>query len=307
MTNDDTALTGMGGGSPGGDAVVVGRGLDALCDGSSGRSTAFARVMRSRAAMLDPPPLASLVNTIEGEIVPRMMLARRACSAPATDAALLPRDLDELTFLLTRHDAAVAAATALVESIRARGVSLESLCLGLLAPVARRLGALWESDDLDFATVTIALCHLHELLRQLSRGRLAPNGERGPAHAVLLAPVPGEQHTFGLLMVGEFFRQHGWAVTTEYPATTADLLGLVNAERYSMVGLTVGCREQLDGLSARVAQIRRASRHRGIRVLLGGRPLTEQPDLAARLGADATAADAREAARQADHVVGLLR
>jgi methanogenic corrinoid protein MtbC1 len=73
-----------------------------------------------------------------------------------------------------------------------------------------------------------------------------------------------------------------------------------------VIGLTVGCREQLDGLSSRVAQIRRASRNRGIGVMLGGRPFTDQPDLAGRLGADTTAADARAATVRAEELVRLV-
>jgi methanogenic corrinoid protein MtbC1 len=292
MTNDDSWSSAAAYGC--GDAVV-----------EHTRPATFARALRLRGVPQPPPGISTLASTIETEIVPRLMLARRTGARAATAVDVLdPSELNELTRLLTHHD--VGVAKAYVEQIRARGVSLDTLCLGLLAPAARRLGEMWEDDTCDFATVTVGLCHLHEVLRQLARAARAEQIERRPANSVLLVPAPGEQHTFGLLMVAEFFRWNGWSVATEYPATTGDLLELVARDRYSLIGMTVGYREQLDGLSSRITQVRRASRNRSVGVMLGGRPFTEQPDLASRLGADATAADARSAAAQADGIVRLL-
>ena len=294
MTNDDSSSSAA--------AYGCGEGFVDL-----ERPATFARTLRVRGVPQQPPRISTLVSTIEAEIVPRLMLARRtgAAARPATGVDVLdPSELNELTRLLTHHD--VGVAKAYVEQIRARGVPLDSLCLGLLAPAARRLGEMWEDDTCDFATVTVGLCHLHEVLRQLARAGRVEQNERGPANSVLLVPVPGEQHTFGLLMVAEFFRRNGWSVATEYPATTGDLMELVACDRYALVGMTVGCREQLDGLSGRITQLRRASRNRSVGVMLGGRPFTEQPELASRLGADATAADARTAAAQAAGFLRLL-
>jgi methanogenic corrinoid protein MtbC1 len=295
MTTDDSSM----GAAPGWG--------DAGAEVSTGHT--FARVMRPSGEHRAAPRVATLVSTIEAEIVPRMMLARRGTAEAAGAAGVPvdvpePRDLDELTRLLLDHE--VGVAKSYVDAVRARGVPLDSLCLALLAPAARRLGAMWEDDTADFATVTVGLCHLHEVLRQLGRAARVEAVVRSPVNSVLLAPVPGEQHTFGLLMVGEFFRRGGWAVVIDYPATNSQLLEMVGAERYSVIGLTVGCREQLDGLSSRVAQIRRASRNRGIGVMLGGRPFTDQPDLAGRLGADTTAADARAATVRAEELVRLV-
>jgi methanogenic corrinoid protein MtbC1 len=297
MTNDDSSM------DPGGYACN-----DVLTE--SGRSPTFARTLRRQFATgADAAPrIATLVSTIEGRVVPRLMLSRQLPTATVATSgaedALDPRDLEELTRLLVQSDATVAKSYVL--QVRNRGVPLDNLCLGLLAPAARRLGEMWEEDLCDFATVTVGLCHLHEVLRDVGSASRPDTAGRSPTNSVLLVPLPGEQHTFGLLMVAEFFRRNGWSVTTEYPSTAADLMELVNAERYSLLGLTIGCREQLDGLSSRITQLRRASRNRGIGVMLGGRLFSEQPELAARLGADATAADARAAASQADSFVRLI-
>lgn len=256
--------------------------------------------------------LATLVRAIEGDIVPRMIGGRRTAvrsstslrSSSAPRRALDQEDVQELTRLLIDHDAAVAASY--VEGIHHEGASMKSICLGLLAPAARELGWLWEQDRADFVQVTVGLCRLHEVLRGMSRTLRIdrPSPERG--QTVLLVPSPGEQHTFGLMMVAEFFRRAGWEVATEYPARIDQLLSLVSSERYTLVGLTVGCEEHLDGLSGRIAQIRRASRNKGVGILVGGRLFVDNPELATRVGADASARDAGEVAQQAAHVGRLV-
>lgn len=263
--------------------------------------------------------LATLVRAIEGEIVPRLVLARRsppaggvtarpvALGAPTTGPVVPGApETGELTRLLLAHEASVAVAY--VESLHERGASFETLCLALLAPAARELGRLWEEDRCDFVAVTLGLCRLHEVLRHLGAvARGVPGRQRGGSgRCVLLVPAPGEQHTFGLLMVAEFFRRGGWEVVVEYPPSEDDLLALVGADRYAVVGLSVGCRDQLDGLSSRIARIRRTSRNREVGVMIGGRLVAEDPALAARLGADVVATDGRLAPRQAEQVARIL-
>ena len=82
----------------------------------------------------------------------------------------------ELVRLLLAHD--VGVASAYVETVRQRGASLEGIFLRLLAPAARELGLLWEEDECDFMQVTVGLCRLHHLLRELSPEFRGPAPER---------------------------------------------------------------------------------------------------------------------------------
>ncbi len=174
--------------------------------------------------------MARLVRTIEGEIVPRLVLARwvpqssfqaqRAglglggCAAqrpgPEQPGGDGPDDADvkELVRVLLAHD--VSVASALVETVRQRGASLEAVCLGLLAPAARELGLLWEEDECDFMQVTVGLCRLHHLLRELSPEFQGDNSVQRVDRNILLAPLPGEQHTFGITIVAQFLRKAVW-------------------------------------------------------------------------------------------------
>lgn len=247
---------------------------------------------------------AKLVRTIEAEIIPRLMLAHRAPSGDAVPEIGDPTSAEVAEFaeIVLEHD--VEVASSYVEALRARGVSLEVLFLHLLAPTARLLGDLWKEDVLTFTDVTVGLSRLQQLLRELSDPFENEAEHSINGHRALLAPGPGEQHTFGMLMVEEFFRRAGWDVAGG-PRDPGEMVQLVRREWFDVVGLSVSCDVHFDGLSAAIQAVRRASRNRGIGVLVGGRLFNERPELVARVGADATAVDGRQAIRQLPRVLGL--
>jgi methanogenic corrinoid protein MtbC1 len=251
--------------------------------------------------------MAKLVRTIEGEIVPRLVLSRRVTPLPrgaAAHAQRFPTDLDikELVRLLLAHDAPVASAY--VEAVRQGGVSLESICLELLAPAARELGVLWVEDECDFMQVTVGLCRLHQVLRVLSAEFRVDECEAQPGRRILLAPIPGDQHTFGITLVAQFLRRAGWEVWHEFSARSTDIVEVLRQNWFTVVGLSVGSETRLDDVAALITVIRQASRNRGIGVLVGGPLLVDRPEIAALVGADATAVDGNEAVLRAQQMCG---
>jgi MerR family transcriptional regulator, light-induced transcriptional regulator len=249
--------------------------------------------------------MARLVRTIEGEIVPRMVLARRVSSVTVevrSGQTKKPDEFDvaELVRLLLAHEAGVAAAY--VATVRIRGATLESICLELLAPAARELGLLWEEDECDFMQVTVGLCRLHQVLRELSPAFGEVECDHDPDRRILLAPCPGEQHTFGLTLVAQFLRRAGWDVWHEFPNTATDLLDLVRQTSFTVVGLSIGSETRLDDVSLAIKSIRQASRNRQVGIMVGGPVLVARPELTSVMGADATALDGRQAVRQAEQI-----
>ena len=241
---------------------------------------------------------ARLIKTIEGEIVPRLVLTRRiaAVETPAgAQAAVLPEtfDVQELVRLLLAHDVSVAAAY--VETVLQRGTSLDGICLNLLAPAARELGLLWEEDECDFMQVTVGLCRLHQILRNLAPHFAMDTMVTDAERRILLVSVPGEQHTFGVTLVAQFLIRAGWDVWQEFPATDADILEIVRHNWFTVVGLSIGSDTRLENLAVLISAVRGASRNRNVGILAGGPVLVGRPEVAAMLGADATAVDGREA------------
>ncbi|MFZ5558094.1 MAG: cobalamin B12-binding domain-containing protein [Pseudomonadota bacterium] len=273
------------------------------------------RSVAETAPVVDPDPIEDsigrLTHAIEVEIIPRLILARRALPQPQglADAALgrnapSAGDITEFTRLVLAHD--VGVATAYVEALRGRGVALEAVFLDLLAPAARQLGDLWNDDLCDFTEVTVGVWRLHQVVREFSTGARpdARAGEQG--RRALLVALPGEQHTFGLVLLAEFFRRASWDVWSGPVASSGEMLGLVGAEWFGVVGLSISCSGQLQGLAAEIHAIRRASRNRAVGVMVGGSVFIDHPELVALVGADATAVDGRQATAQADSLLALM-
>jgi len=124
------------------------------------------------------------------------------------------------------------------------------------------------------------------------------NGRRA-----LLAPARGDQHTFGLAMASDFFRRAGWAVWDLPTASNGDLARLVRREWFAVVGFSVSCERWLDAARSAIRAIRGASSNGALSVMVGGPLFLNHPELAAGVGADATASDAQQAVLQAQ---GLL-
>ena len=251
--------------------------------------------------------MARLVRTIEGEIVPRLVMSRRVVVTPPVTGRAPERppddaDVRELVRLLLAHD--VGVASAYVETVRQRGASLEAVCLGLLAPAARELGLLWEEDECDFMQVTVGLCRLHHLLRELSPEFRGDPVEQKVERNILLAPVPGDQHTFGITLVAQFLRKAGWSVWHEHPTSRAEIVEIVAQNWFAVVGLSVGSETRLEEVTAIINAIRLASRNREVGVLVGGPIFVARPELVELVGADATAIDGAMAVRRAEDMCG---
>lgn len=246
-----------------------------------------------------------IVRAVEAEIIPRLMLLRRRDRKRAVEPE--PRDepqsgaedVQELVRLLMNHDFPIALA--FVEAVRERGVSQQDICLRLLAPAARVLGRRWEEDESTFMEVTVGLCRLHQVLHRLIGDAREPVARSSEApdmtvQRALLAGAPGEQHTFGIVIVGQFLRSGGWDVWNEFPANDEELLDSVRQYSFDLVGLSVGTDVRLGELPSLLQALRRQSRNRGVCVMVGGPAVAGIPDVARSVGADATAADGREAA-----------
>jgi MerR family transcriptional regulator, light-induced transcriptional regulator len=248
----------------------------------------------------------TLYRTVETEIIPRLMLLHRLGADGVEARASNERvEIDSshvaafTELILQGHDGALAYLKDLVT----RGARLETLCLDLLAPSARLLGEFWNADLCNFTDVTIALGRLQGLLRSLSTSMQPLRKSAGTTRAALFAPVPGEQHTFGLAMVCDFFRTSGWTVWGDAPAKAEALLKLVREQAFDIVGFAIGNDRSIESLATLIRAVRAESRTRAVRVLVGGPLLVDRPQIAALVGADATAPDARQAILAAERLV----
>ena len=171
-----------------------------------------------------------------------------------------------------------------------------------LAPAARRLGELWLSDECDFLAVTVAVARLERLFMGLAL-ETGVSRSSDTAPRVLLAPAPGNQHSFGLTLVEERFRHAGWTVRCCGVGDGSEMLRLVAVNRYDVIGLSVHSGALLRELAATIARLRRTSSNRAAVILGGGSLALENARLLLDAGFDCLAEDAASAVRQAEAAV----
>ncbi len=243
-----------------------------------------------------------LRRTILSRVVPRLSESVRDVGGAATADDVAPPQVAAFSDMVLA--VAVPGLLAHVDALRAGGLTVDAVVLNLLSPAARRLGDLWLDDKLSFLDVTAGLGRLQGVMRALGPDFGARAPDRSGARRILLAPVPGEQHVFGLSVVAAFFRRAGWSVTFEPRIAFDDLLTLVRCERFTAVGLSVAGDRFLAALPAQVEALRRASLARDVALLAGGPAFLLDPDLHRRTGFDAVARDAADAVQKAEALSG---
>jgi methanogenic corrinoid protein MtbC1 len=245
---------------------------------------------------------AILTRTVQLDVIPRLVAARGSPALVVPAPVLItPAQVQELTDLVLGRGE--SAAVAYVEAMREGGAAAEALYLDLLAPAARRLGVMWEEDTCDFTEVTVGLWRLQSAMRELSPSFLDQRAGRTDGARILLVPLPGESHTFGLSMVYEFFRRASWNAWSGPVQDSAELAAMVRTQHVDVVGFSLSCDERLETVYSEIRAVRRASSNPGLAVMVGGPPFVGNPLLAAQLGADGTATDGRQAVAQAQALV----
>jgi MerR family transcriptional regulator, light-induced transcriptional regulator len=259
-----------------------------------------------------PRQADGLVRTIESEVIPRLLLA---LADPISYAPIEPvksqptlEHIRELTALTLAYEEPNFEHYA--SRLRSQGMPLNAIYLQLIAQTARHLGDLWGDDEVEFTDVTVALGRLHKLVRQLSPAFRRDTASGYPlqdypvaSKRILVAPMPGEQHTLGCAIVSEFFAKAGWTVNGWPLIGDESLVSMVANDYFDVVGLSVSCETSLDVIRQLIAALRTASRNRALIVCVGGPAFSDNPALVNTVGADLTAASGDDAVAAAEAAV----
>ncbi|MEO8333553.1 MAG: cobalamin-dependent protein [bacterium] len=253
--------------------------------------------------------LTDLMQHAMDTAAPEAATVLRSASTPARPVARASEqsfDEDQISafveIVLGEDDSKVGA---FVHELRAAGCSVESIYLDLLAPAAHALGERWTEDACDFVDVTLAMGRLQLVLRDLSHMFVRDRSDLELVGRVLLSCVPGEQHALGIFMVAEFFIRDGWGVRVGPPLSERDLLADVRSVWYDVIGFSVSCGSRLDHLKREIRKVREQSLNQGVLIMVGGRTFNDQPELVARVGADASAVNAELAPERARQLLAL--
>lgn len=262
--------------------------------------------MSVEASSLDEKQIMDLLaHVVEGEIIPRLMLAHQTFVSSQIDAnidaAMSEAAIEQFAQLTLSGE--VDDLEDHIVSLTRQGVVVETVYLQLMAPAARKLGEYWERDICSFTEVTIGLGRLQTLLYRLSARHQGVNdADKLIARGLFVTPY-GAQHSFGIRMVEDIFRRAGWKTLCEPNILTQDLAALLQTESFDLVGIGISIMGQLELTREMIFEIRQSSRNRDIKIMVGGNLMVEQSELAVSLGADFSAKDAREAVTIAQNII----
>lgn len=254
---------------------------------------------------VDPGKLTQL---LEAEIIPRLLMAHMTPATvtplkrPPASGRFDAKAVDEFAQLILTQDMPVILDH--VETLLDRGVPIEEVFLGLLAPTARRLGEYWTSDYCTFFDVTVGLGRLQQVLLALRLDGSVNETRPEPARTALFATLESEGHGFGLLMVDEMFRRSGWRTVTRIGASPGEIATIAKSAAFEVIGFGASCEAGLAQLSVVIKRVRESSLNRGVRVMVGGQIFLERPELGSVLGADLVASCAQDALSKAEKTIG---
>jgi len=236
--------------------------------------------------------LQDFASVIENIIVPRLLMSHvNTSNAIITEKVTLRNvAVNDFITLTTQDDP--ASAIDYVRHLMASGVPFQDILLDLMAPAARVLGERWEDDKASFVEVALGVSRMHRILREFDGvpSHLWSNAGFG-RHALLL-PAPGEMHSFGLRLVQEFLLRESWTVTNKPVEGVQQLGQLVAQEHFDIVGLSLSGQTLVEPFLESIRIIRKMSKNRQVKIIVGGHLFIERPELIESCGSDAYAVDA---------------
>ncbi|MEV0966697.1 cobalamin B12-binding domain-containing protein [Streptomyces sp. NPDC049910] len=210
-------------------------------------------------------------------------------STGAPRAALLSAARDELWKAVDARDEPSASRG--VFGLLDSGLAAEDVLLEVIAPVQRKVGAEWAAGRITVAQEHAATA-IHERVIAALAHRSAPR--TGPSGVtVTVACVEGEWHALPARILAETLRLRGHAVDylgAQVP--TAHLIAHLRRTAPDVAALSSSLPTRLPTAHAAITAVRAT----GVPVLAGGAAFAPDGRYARLLGADAWAADAREAA-----------
>ena len=229
-----------------------------------------------------------VVEALAGEVLQRVA-ARGTRLAAAPDAETADAGTERLARALigTDHDAALH----IIEDLREAGASIDDIYLVHLASAARRLGEMWDGDQISFVDVTVGTSRIYGILRTLDEGRGTALGKT--SRSALFVTVPGEEHTLGVRMAADLFRRRGWDIEVLVGLGHDEIVERVDDTTHLVIGLSSSGPRTIAALARLVLAIR--IQRPQVRIVVSGQAVETQRDLVEAMSPDGIVSDVEEA------------
>ena len=194
--------------------------------------------------------------------------------AELCDALLSPQDRAADDFIL---------------NVRRNSADIEVVYLSYVAGAARRLGQLWDEDQISFMDATLGCGKLYRIIRGL-RHVIAPSIIKDrDEYPAMFALVPGETHTLGIEIATDIFRREGWDVDMLVGLDHDHLIEQSDRRTYRAIVLVANSDSMIDPLARLVLALRIS--HPMSHIVVAGNILNHYPNISSLVGSDAVIRD----------------
>jgi len=194
--------------------------------------------------------------------------------AELCDALLSPQDRAADDFIL---------------NVRRNSADIEVVYLSYVAGAARRLGQLWDEDQISFMDVTLGCGTLYRIIRGL-RHVIAPSIIKDrDEYPAMFALVPGETHTLGIEIATDIFRREGWDVDMMVGLDHDHLIEQSDRRTYRAIVLVANSDSMIEPLTRLVLALRIS--HPMSHIVVAGNILNHYPNISSLVGSDAVIRD----------------
>ena len=231
-------------------------------------------VAEKQAERLETDAVAELAR----EVVRR--LAEHPRRALLSDHHATSCEVDTLVkaLLSDQHEAAAD----MLSGLRADGLPISEVYIGYITGAARRLGKMWDNDEVGFLQVTLATSRLTAIICGLKK--VFYDREGGSSRRAMFAACPGESHVMGVSMAADLFRREGWEIDLEIGQDHDELLMAQHLGGYPVVGLSASTTAMTMPLARFIRAVRLLTP--GALIYVAGEITHLNPDIAETVGAD---------------------
>jgi methanogenic corrinoid protein MtbC1 len=216
----------------------------------------------------------------------------------------MQEDLETLkrALIVADRDLALAAVQRLVDTGTDATVILESG----MAVAMFDLGEMWKRGEVFLPEVVASAEVFKQCNAIVEPILLASRGADERGSLVLMATVKGDLHDLGKNMVGAMLRTSGFEVHDMGKDVAADrIIASIRELNPAIVGLSALLTTTVPYQEVVIKAIEREGLREGVRVMVGGAPVT--PEWAEKIGADGYANNAPEAVEIARKLVGIAQ
>ncbi|HYE31415.1 MAG TPA: cobalamin-dependent protein [Methylomirabilota bacterium] len=193
-----------------------------------------------------------------------------------------------LDLLLVKN---AGAARQVLLQARSSGIPLLELYQHVLTPALHEVGRLWQIRNITEAEEHYCAHVTQNMLALLSADLAVPRVRK----SVVGFSVGNEMHELGIRIVTDCFAIHGWdAVCLGSNVPTRNLDSILLTWNPAIIAISATMTYHLGEMQAAINAIKNSSQTHKPRIFVGGRPFNICPDLAKRLGADASAQSCAE-------------